>query len=140
LINLSISVNKGISSIVIVRDGKVIFKEVKKVSGNQYVHYTEQYLNLFSKGLFLLKTVSEQERIPHEEDCVMEMKCKQVTNWFKTLNAPRNHSQKFIEALRILDTIPHRYQLVYEKNPIAYYYADEKYIEKERYTSALDLC
>lgn len=139
MINLSVCIHKGYSAVVILKDGKLIFKDVNKVKQDEITHYTEQYLNLFSKSLFLLKTVCEQERIFNEEDCIMEIRCKQVVNWFKTLNAPKNYSGKFLEALKALDMLPFRYMIINEKNPTALYYADPKYIEKEVYSTVTDL-
>ena len=121
------------------QDGKEIFNDVKRISKEDKRHYTEKYLNLFNKALSLLKTVTEQEKLSFEHDCIMEIRCKQVVDWFKTLNAPKNHSEKFIETMKIFDSLPYRYMLVHEKTPTALYYADEKYIKKEVLSSAKDL-
>lgn len=139
MINLSIGLKNKISAIVIQLDGVVIYKEVKKAKEYEGKHYTEQNLMLFNKALFLLKSVVEQERISYDNICIMEMKCKQVIGWFKTLNAPKNHSELFIETLKIFDSLPFQYKLVNEKIPTALAYTDTKYVEIEKLTTAKDL-
>lgn len=140
MINLSICVNRGYASSVIQEDGVVVFKDVVKLTDKQKeVHYTKQYLDLFEKALFQLKIVSEQNRFSFEEECVMEIRCQQVVSWFKSLNAPKVHSEQFISMLRVFDSLPFRYRLINSKNPTALYYAEEKYTTKETYSSALDL-
>ncbi|PHE64151.1 hypothetical protein COF68_04700 [Bacillus toyonensis] len=139
MINLSISINKGYSAIVILQEGRVLFKEVKETDKTVKKHYTEQYLDLFKKALFLLKTVTEQENISYENRCVMEMKCKQVVKWFNDLEAPKNHSEKFLETLKLFDVLPFRYTIMSVQKPTSMFYANEKHVKKEVFSTIQDL-
>ncbi|MRB31193.1 hypothetical protein GH891_32040, partial [Bacillus thuringiensis] len=66
MINLSISVNKGYEAIVILKDGRILFKEVKNENKAVKKHYTEKYLDLFRKSSQSLKTPTEQDNTAHE--------------------------------------------------------------------------
>ncbi|MEC2463858.1 hypothetical protein P9X10_02925 [Bacillus cereus] len=139
MIHLSISVNKGYEAIVILQDGKILFKEVKESNKTVKKHYTEKYLDLFKKSLHLLKSVTEQENINYENRCIMEMKCEHVVKWFNELEAPKNHSEKFLETLKIFDELPFRYNIINASKPTAMYYANESNVKKEVLVGVADL-
>ncbi|MGF2716036.1 hypothetical protein ACQUY5_28020 [Bacillus cereus] len=139
MINLSISVNKGYEAIVILQDGHILFKEVKRENKTVKKHYTEKYLDLFKKSLQLLKTVTEQENVNYENRCIMEMKCEHVVKWFNELEAPKNHSEKFLETLKVFDELPFRYSIINSSKPTAMYYANESHVEKEVLIGVADL-
>src|SRR5690606_22371044 len=120
------------------KDGVEAFKEVR-CEPKTSKHYTERYLDLFYKAISLLKTITEQERYDHEEDCIIEMRCQQVVDWFKLLNAPKVHSEKFIETLKVFESVPFRYMLVNTKMPTALYYTDGKYVKEELLETAHDI-
>lgn len=136
MINLSISISEGYSTIFIQNNGKEIYKETFPTEEKEE-HYTFQYLELFRLSLWKLKTVLEQKRISYEELVVIEMKCKQVVQWFNELKCPKNHSKKFIETLKVFDMIPNRYKIVSTKVPVASFYAERKV--KETYSTIYDL-
>lgn len=119
----SVCVKNGILAVVLVDDGSVYNKKVMRVP------YEDRYDNVASGvavAARMLGSIGVQE-----DEIVFEVTSGTVVNWFRGMYAGGTHQERFAEAFAELDAVPMRYSFICNQKPVAWYFAEERYIESD---------
>ena len=131
---LSVSVQKGVYAVIILKDGQLINKEVHKVTVGDNI-YT-QLLNVLVVGFRMLR--QEVEKDLSVSEVVIELNNSIIIKWFSRGMSKEDYDDAFMEAVQELNNIPILYTFTYNSKPKASFYAKEENIEKPKLTGLED--
>ena len=133
----SFSVRKGIIAVLIIEDGVIKKRIVKKILDDDIVNNSYRaIINAFSLSLRNVRQYIENNT--DIRDVCFETSNSTFIKWIDNQYSKKEYQQEFMKTLEILNEIPIRYQFYYVAKPKAFIYTDDKYCEKEKLTG-LDL-
>ena len=121
---------KGISSIVIMYNGKLLERNVTKISTD--IKEETPYLQLLDtilKGMCLVRNIIQTQDIDTRR-VVFELNNINVIKWFDRSEVKDEYQDKFCEIIDTLEEMPIQYLFIYKKVPYASKFALNKYIRK----------
>lgn len=133
---VSCMTKKGVSSVVLICDGKLVSKSVKTITNKEVL--TSSYLCLidtFITSLRLLrKFIDENTDI---ERVVFEVNNSTFIKWVYNNFSKDQYQDLFSQAIELLNEIPIQYTFSYNKKPMATMYLSSV-DDKVKVTSLLD--
>lgn len=122
---------KGISSIVIMCDGKLLEKNVTKIASDikDETPYM-QLLDTILKGMCLVRNIIQTRTDIKTRRVIFELNNVNIIKWFERSEVKEEYQDKFCEIVDTLEEMPIEYLFIYNKTPYAIQFAKEKYIKK----------
>lgn len=122
---------KGISSIVIMCDGKLLEKNVTKIANDikEETPYM-QLLDTILKGMCLVRNIIQTSTDIQTRRVIFELNNVNIIKWFERSEVKEEYQDKFCEIVDTLEEMPIEYLFIYNKTPYAIQFAKEKYIKK----------
>lgn len=121
---------KGISSIVILYEGKLLERNVTRIPMDMKEETTYmQLLDTISKAMCLVRNII-QTKEDISKRVVFELNNVNVIKWFERSDVKKEYQEKFCEIVDTLEEMPIQYLFVYNKVPSAAKFAQDKYIKK----------
>ena len=106
-------------------------KTIKKIKGEVSSQF--QYINLIGSyidGLKVLRSVVENDKTVNE--VIIETNNSSFRTWLDRGYALPQYTDIFMELMELLNDIPVKYEIIYNKELKAKMYAKESYVPKER--------
>ena len=133
-ITVSIYVKKNIYAVLFVKNGKLLQKEVKKITDN------DVNSSNYNQVLYTLEIAFRFIRnyVENNSDCnyfVIELNNSVVIKWFDRLYSKPQYKAYFDKVVDILEELPIKYLFSYNVKPMALIYAKEEYIKKDKLVS-----
>lgn len=135
---VSIGVKKDISSILLMKDGRLIKKDVVRIKDEHIL--SSNYLCLidsFARSLRLVRQQLEKDDT-FDRTVVFEVNNSRFIKWMDDGYSKDAYQKEFMEALDLLQELPIKYNISFTTVTKAYTYAHEKYLSKVK-MSGLDL-
>ena len=130
-ITVSIYVKKNIYAVILVKDGKLYFKEVKRITDDDVNSSNfKQILYTLEKAFRVIRNYVE-----NNSDCdsfVIELNNSTVIKWFDRFYSKENYEEYFKKVIDILEELPIKYLFTYNVKPLSLVYAKEEYLEKTK--------
>lgn len=134
---VSIAVQKGVSAVVIMRDGRVVRRHIERVAlSDQRVSIYSNLIQVFSSSLRLLRNYLESDSTCR--DVIFEIYSSTFLKWLDSGVASGEYRGKFADSMELLQSLPIRYNFVH-KEPVAKMYADLRYVGKRLQVGNLDI-
>ena len=136
-ITVSIFIKKNIYAVLIMKDGKLYTKEVKRIlDDNINKSNYNQVLYTLEVAFRLIRNYIENNT--DCDDFVIELNNSIVIKWLNKFYSKPDYEIYFKRVLNILQELPISYLFVYNTKPIAKMYANEKYLQKDK-LSGIDI-
>lgn len=120
---VSLASKKGVSSVVLLCEGKLIQKSVTKITNTEVLD--SSYLCLISTFISALRQVRQYIGDNTDIDkVVFEVNNSTFIKWVYNSFSKDQYQEFFIQALELLNEIPIQYTFSYSKKPIATKYID----------------
>lgn len=127
---------KGISSIVILYDGKLLERNVTKIPTDMKEETTYmQLLDTILNGMCLVRNIIQTREDVDTKRVVFELNNVNIIKWFERSEVRAEYQDKFCEIIDTLEEMPIQYLFVYKKIPYASKFALAKYIKKVEVTT-----
>ena len=123
---VSLMTKKGVSSVVILREGKLVMKSVTPIKNKEILNSSYMcLLDTFITALrFVRKYTDDNKDITK---VVFEVNNSTFIKWIYNNYSKEEYQELFIQAIELLNDIPIQYTFLCNKNPIASkYFADVK--------------
>lgn len=131
---VSCMTKKGVSSVVVMCDGKLEMKSVTRIKDTEVL--TSSYLCLIDTFITALRLVRKYvDENSNVEKVVFEVNNSTFIKWVYNSFSKEQYQDLFSEALELLNEIPIQYALTYSKKPLATMYLSE--VENEVKLSGL---
>lgn len=123
---VSLMTKKGVSSVVALRDGKLVVKSVTLIKNKEILNSSYMcLLDTFTTALRLVRKYTDDNK--DITKVVFEVNNSTLIKWIYNNYSKEEYQELFIQAINLLNDIPIQYTFLYNKNPIAgKYFADVK--------------
>lgn len=130
---VSMSVHRGILSVLIMEDGTLCQKVVKRISeDNAYLSSIKAFDLAISMVRGYLQITGVRKPVYFETSSSVLIK------WVQNQYSKKSYQKEFRQVMESLNSLPIQYEMIYNTNPKARAYAEEKYIQA-KIVSSLDI-
>lgn len=130
---VSMSVHRGILSVLIMEDGTLCQKVVKRISeDNAYL----SSIKAFDTAISIVRGYLQITGI--RKPVYFETSSSVLIKWVQNQYSKKNYQKEFRQVMESLNSLPIQYEMIYNTNPKARVYAEEKYIQAKA-MSSLDI-
>ena len=121
---VSLMTKKGVSSVVILREGKLAMKSVTPIKNKEILNSSYMcLLDTFITALRLVRKYTDNNK--DITKVVFEVNNSTLIKWIYNNYSKEEYQELFIQAIELLNDIPIQYTFLCNKNPIASkYFAD----------------
>lgn len=130
---VSMSVHRGILSVLIMEDGTLCQKVVKRISEDSA--YLSS-IKAFDTAISIVRGYLQITGI--RKPVYFETSSSVLIKWVQNQYSKKNYQKEFRQVMESLNSLPIQYEMIYNTNPKARVYAEEKYIQAKA-MSSLDI-
>ena len=128
---ISIGVKKDICAVLITTDGVLCKQRVERIKDEHIL--TSNYLTLTYAFTLSLRMLRDYVQTTDEEiRAVFEVNNSTFIKWVNQGFTKDAYQTEFIQAMELLNELPILYDIIFAQRTMAYSYADDKYITKDK--------
>ena len=137
-LKVSVFVRKDLLSILLLLNGAVVDKHVEKIK-DEKIKASNYTCQLYGIRIALLHVRSYFEHNGYVDAVNFEISNSTIQKWIDKCYSKEQYQGEFVEMMTLLNELPICYDFSVIPQPIAYKYADEKYITNKATVSGLDI-
>lgn len=136
-VTVSIAIRHNLVAILFMENGTLKYKVTKKIM-DEKVKDSSYSSMIYAFNLALREVRQYISENKDSRDICFEISNSIFIKWVSNQYSKEAYQNEFMKSMRLLQELPIRYAFKYSQKPIAFVYADEKYIKHEK-LSSLDL-